>query len=263
MQCPDGVIQPTVHPLGCTKTAKVVHPEGGRGPVQRGGTGGNRVRRSDAAWGFSYLCRSAGWRWAETSAYGGSSPSSSPSSPGLDPSVPLALSSSAALSPNRSAISRSRSSRVEVDHRRPCAGVPHPPHQLPHGRPGLSRVGVPGVPEVMEVNVLQAHGRTGVRPVLREVAPAKLVAAHTHEHETVRSGGSELVQVAPQVRNDQLRQGDGPVPRLGLGLALVQPAHVRDGLAHPHRPSVQVQVPTPQTGQLAPPHTAERRQQDQ
>jgi hypothetical protein len=47
-------------------------------------------------------------------------------------------------------------------------------------------------------------------PGLREVAPAKLAAPDTDEDEPVRARRGVLVQVRPQVGDDQLRKRDLP-----------------------------------------------------
>ena len=62
----------------------------------------------------------------------------------------------------------SRRRRVQVDERGAFGVVPHPHHEFPEVRARVGGELVPGVPQVVKVNALQADSGQGGKPGLRD-----------------------------------------------------------------------------------------------
>lgn len=143
--------------------------------------------------------------------------------------------------------------------------MPHPVHQLSQRRPSSSREGISGVAKIMKVKILQAD-RAGRWPPYpgTEVPVTQRHAPHAGENQALVALLRKAAHMPLENRNDHLRDGDRALACLRFGRPERKAISARLGQLpnHPDSPCLQVDVASPECGQLSPAQASEAGQED-
>jgi hypothetical protein len=155
-------------------------------------------------------------------------------------------------------------SGVLVDESSTRARMAHAGHQLLGASPGRCGEGVPGVPEVVEVEVTEAHRLARRLPdATVEVASPKWRAIRRREDQALRSLFDVDHQVSRKLGHDVGRKRNQPSSSFGLRRAHDEPAALQ--LLHltfdADGPRGEVDIASPKSGCLPKPKSCPRREQ--
>jgi hypothetical protein len=95
------------------------------------------------------------------------------------------------------------------------AGMAHPSHEFPDTRPSAGRHGVPGVAQIVKVEVLEAHRFSCLAPSPKENGPAKRPLASVKEP-TPGSRFGMFGKMSSQLFHHEGWDAHNPAPGLAL-----------------------------------------------